>query len=84
MAVVTKHDCEEEGECNDSEHCGVGFTVAGDTVGVCNQLWNINDIIAFKIGGRRVKHGIIFVLAPWIETNLGEFAKSDFYKFFLL
>jgi hypothetical protein len=64
MAVVAKHDCEEEREGNDSEHCGVGFTVAGDTISVGNQLGNIYDVIAFKIGGRRVEHGIIFVLAP--------------------
>jgi len=80
VTVVTKHDCEQEGEGNDCETCGVRLAVAGDTISVGNKLRRSDDVVVLEIGRRRKQHFFVLVLAPGVEFNCREILKGTFHR----
>lgn len=50
MHDITKHDCEQEGECNASENSGVGFFVSGNAISVNDLLEDPTELSLSEIG----------------------------------
>jgi len=45
MTDITKHDCEQEGECNDGEQSRVDFLVRTDSVSVDDVLESFGKLV---------------------------------------
>ena len=61
MAIVTIHDCIEEGEGDNLEDCWVDLTISGILVSVNGDLMELKHVISLE-GTRRVGSALTIVL----------------------
>lgn len=76
MEDVSKHDPEFEGKGDAVEQRGVHFLVTGDTIGVCQQLEGLGDVVLAEVGRRVQLHDamLLQILGQILHLSLHHFA----------